>query len=287
VVDGGARYKVVWSCLLLIEMVCALLAVASLFPLLATDVLTRVVELLRLFNSRATQLVLMAGAIHSSARLSKITAKHLALTSQCVALVMALLPHARHALQGLLPPRQHLLLSDLDRVKQDLVEHHERILSKFVSIVGEIVDSLSRSVGSTDWDRSGALTTGAAASSSSSTGVGGGGGGGGDALASASSGSSSCPFVTDAIKNVSTMHKVLSAQLPPEQVQEIFSRIFEQLNRKVPEYFASVDPATPAGQQRVLDDVQYLCHSLERLRGVNAKNLNLEAHFRKRFPNAR
>ena len=83
------------------------------------------------------------------------------------------------------------------------------------------------------------------------------------------------------------MHKVLSAQLPPEQVQEIFSRIFDLLNHKVPDYFASVDPSTPAGQQRVLDDIQYLSHSLDRLRGVSAANLKLEDHFRARFPNAK
>jgi len=260
----GSRFKVVWSCLLLVEMVGSLLETAAHFPLLATDVLTRVVELLQLFNSRATQLVLLAGAIHSSARLPKITAKHLALTSQCLCLVMALLPHVRAALAAQLPPRQHLLLVEMDRAKQDLVEHHERILSKFVSIVGEIVDSLSKSVAATDWDRSqGASSTERADSSGSSA------------------------FVGDTIKNVSTMHRVLSAQLPPEQVQEIFTRIFELLNRKVPEYFASVEPATPAGQQRVLDDVQFLAHALERLRGVSAANLSLEGHFRKRFPNAR
>ena len=83
------------------------------------------------------------------------------------------------------------------------------------------------------------------------------------------------------------MHKVLSAQLPPEQVQEIFSRIFELLNRQVPEYFANVRPTTPAGEQRVVDDIVFLSESLERLRGVKAANLDLETHFRGRFPNAR
>lgn len=251
----GSTFKVVWSVLLLVEMVAANLATAAHFPTLATDVLQRVVELLRLFNSRATQLVLLAGAMHSAARLSKITAKHLALTSQCLGLVMALLPHIRAALSAQLPPKHHLLLVEMDRVKQDYLEHHERILSKFVSIVGEIVEALSNSISSTDWDRSG--------------------------------GASNCQFITDSIKNITTMHKVLSAQLPPEQVQEIFSRIFDLLNHKVPDYFASVDPSTPAGQQRVLDDIQYLSHSLDRLRGVSAANLKLENHFRARFPNAK
>ena len=75
--------------------------------------------------------------------------------------------------------------------------------------------------------------------------------------------------------------------LTPEQVQEIFTRIYAVLNHKVPQYFAEVKPQTPAGEQRVVDDIQYLCNSLERLRGVSAANLNFEQHFRERFPNAR
>jgi hypothetical protein len=115
----------------------------------------------------------------------------------------------RAALVSHLPPKQHVLLSELDTVKQDYLEHHERILSKFVSIVAEIVHSLSKSVVAADWDR----TTSSQGAQEGSQG--------------------SCPFVADVIKNTTTMHKVLSAQLPPEQVQEIFTRIFELLNRKV------------------------------------------------------
>ena len=207
--------------------------------------------------------------MHSAARLPKITGKHLALSAQCLGLLLSLLPHVRAGLALQLPPRQHLLLVELDRVQQDLREHHERILAKFVSIVGEIVDSLSRSLPTTDWDRTMPLS----ADASSAAGAGGAEG--------------ASQFVADTIKNAQTMHKVLSANLPPEQVQEIFSRIFELLNRKVPQYFETVSPATPAGQQRLVDDVQHLTHSLERLRGINAAVLNLEPHFRQRFPNAR
>lgn len=81
--------------------------------------------------------------------------------------------------------------------------------------------------------------------------------------------------------------QVLLGQLPTEQVQEIFSRIFELLNRKVVDHFADCSPATLAGQQRLVDDVQFLAHSLERLRGVSTAGLTLEQAFRRRFPNAR
>ena len=65
----GVRYKVVWSCLLLVEMVMTDMACAAHFKALATNMVGKVAELLRLFNSRSTQLVLGAGAIHSAARL--------------------------------------------------------------------------------------------------------------------------------------------------------------------------------------------------------------------------
>lgn len=164
--------------------------------------------------------MLLAGAIHSSARLSKITAKHLALTSQCLGLILAIHSHVRVAISTHLPPKQHVLLSDLDNVKKDYIEHHERILSKFVSIVGEIVHSLSKSVTAADWDRTNVSETNGSNAAQ-------------EVKDSVKQSATSCPFVADVIKNTTTMHKVLSAQLPPEQVQEIFTRIFELLNRKV------------------------------------------------------
>ena len=68
----GIRYKVVWSCLLLLEMVMDDVACAAHFQTLATNVVGKVAELLRLFNTRSTHLVLGAGAIHSAARLKSI-----------------------------------------------------------------------------------------------------------------------------------------------------------------------------------------------------------------------
>ncbi len=54
IVDG-ASYKAVWSALVLIEMLAQMMRLSALFPEVATDVLSRTVDLLRLFNSRTTQ----------------------------------------------------------------------------------------------------------------------------------------------------------------------------------------------------------------------------------------
>jgi vacuolar protein sorting-associated protein 54 len=126
VVDG-AKYKAVWTSLVLVEMQVQMLRLAALFPAVATDVLTRSVDLLRLYNSRTTQLVLGAGAIHSAAKLRSISAKHLALCAQSLALVRALVPHMRAALAAQLSRKHQNLLAEMDGVSHDFLEHHDKV----------------------------------------------------------------------------------------------------------------------------------------------------------------
>ena len=72
----------------------------------------------QVFNSRSTQLVLGAGAIHSAANLKSISAKHLALCSQSLGLVRSLIPYLKAALATRLPQKHHLLLTQMDTVAQ-------------------------------------------------------------------------------------------------------------------------------------------------------------------------
>lgn len=72
----------------------------------------------QVFNSRATQLVLGAGAIHSAAKLKSISAKHLALCCQSLGLVKSLIPLLKAALATRLPQKHHLLLAQMDAVSQ-------------------------------------------------------------------------------------------------------------------------------------------------------------------------
>jgi Vps54-like protein len=126
VLDGN-RYKAVWSALLLVDMASSLLKLSVYFPAAAQDILTRLAELLRLYNSRTSQLVLGAGAIHSASRLRSISAKHLALCSHGLGLIQALIPHIRAALAAQLPRKHHVLLVEMDRVAVDYSEHHEKV----------------------------------------------------------------------------------------------------------------------------------------------------------------
>ena len=104
----GKPFKVVWSVLLLTESCLSYLALTSALPAIAPDVIAKTGDLLKLFDSRARALVLGAQAIHSAARLKNISGKHLAMTSQSISLLLALLPHLRAALLAQLPPKVRL-----------------------------------------------------------------------------------------------------------------------------------------------------------------------------------
>jgi vacuolar protein sorting-associated protein 54 len=221
----GNRYKVVWSCLLLLEMVLANIATAAHFQSLSSNLVNKVSELLRLFNSRTTQLVLGAGAIHSHAKLKSINAKHLSLVTQCLGVIMAIIPHVRAGLMAQLPKKQHMLLNDMDQIRKEYSEHNENVLNKFVSIIGGIVEhGLAKTIPGTDFDaraESAPLTDGEV---------------------------SCCVFLDGVSTNIRKMHQVLCTLLPPDHLIDTFSRIFAYVDNKVPTLFVAAANIQPVFQ---------------------------------------
>ena len=251
----GTHYKVVWSYLLLVEMIMTYLSSAAYFQQsLATNAVTKVVESMRLFNARATNLVLGAGAIHSAAKLKSINAKHLSYVTQCLGMTMSLLPHIRAALMAQLPPKQHTLLANLDNIKNEYKDHNEKVLNKFVSIIGGIVEhGLAPRIASTDFDERAKNET-----------------------AKDSHEDVQCFVFLDGISSSTRkLHHVLNALLPPDHLQDVFSRIFAHLDQQVPALFVAAAstaafsfPSTDAGKYRLLLEVGYTTKVLNGLAGV-------------------
>jgi vacuolar protein sorting-associated protein 54 len=255
----GVNYKVVWCCLLLVEMVMTNLSAASHFQSLAANYVAKVAELLRLFNTRTTHLVLGAGAIHSAARLKSINAKHLSMVTQCLGMMLSLLPHIRAALMAQLPLKQHTLLSDLDKIKKEYVDHSEKVLNKFVTIIGGIVEhGLAPRIANTDFD--------ARARD----------------LPMDTSDLACCVFLDGVSTNTRKMHQVLTALLPPDHLQDVFSRILAYVDEKIPTLFIAAAsatntpngspsfqfPTTDDGKRRLILEVECMMNKLNGLPGV-------------------
>eukprot|EP00965_Chrysotila_dentata_P148457 4901864-Pleurochrysis_carterae.AAC.1 len=73
----------------------------------------------------------MAGAMRpESAGLKSINAKHIALSSQALGLVIALLPHLKAILAAYMPEGQRRLLAEMDTAAEDYEEHQSQLFAK-------------------------------------------------------------------------------------------------------------------------------------------------------------
>jgi vacuolar protein sorting-associated protein 54 len=134
---AGQQFHVVQTLQLLVGMIGEYLAFRDAVPAFGADVAQRVLELLKVFNSRSCQLVLGAGAMQVSG-LKSITAKHLAVCCQCVSALAALHPALAGALlQGVPRPRGDMLAAGFARALQDLNIHADEIRGKLVGMMHE------------------------------------------------------------------------------------------------------------------------------------------------------
>ncbi|EMS62510.1 Thylakoid lumenal 15.0 kDa protein 2, chloroplastic [Triticum urartu] len=137
IVLGGVGYHMVNCGLILLKMLSEYVDISKCLPSLSFEVVQRVVEILKHFNTRTCQLVLGAGAMQVSG-LKSITSKHLALASQIISFIHSLIPDIRRVLFLKIPEvRKHLLMSELDRVTQDYKVHRDEIHTKLVQIMRE------------------------------------------------------------------------------------------------------------------------------------------------------
>lgn len=254
-IDELNKYHVVWSVLCLVDIILVYLELSIIYQPILTELIPKIIELIRLFDHRTRQLVLGAQSIQSAARLKSISARHLAITAQSINFLASLLSSIRAALLSQLPPKQHLLLTEFDRVAYELQDHHSALVAKFVSIVSDFIDAFSSKLKNVDWDKT--------------------------------TSSGTCEYFEEVLRNVTALHRVLIQLLPNEQLQDIFSRIFLLLNRKIPAHFEEIMPLTSVGKQRILDDVSYLVTSFSRLKQIDCKQetLQLEDIFKRKYLN--
>jgi len=104
--------------------------------LLATDTMSRIIEFPKAFNSRTCQVALGAGAMRS-AGLKNTTAKHLALASQSLSIVIALIPYICETFRRHLSPKQAVMLVKFDKLKRGYQEHQNEIHAMLIATMDD------------------------------------------------------------------------------------------------------------------------------------------------------
>ncbi|KAG0309326.1 hypothetical protein BGZ98_003441 [Dissophora globulifera] len=234
-------FFVVGCSLVLLDIVAEYLDILNNIPALTTDVMQRVIELLKLFNSRTCQVILGAGAMRS-AGLKNITAKHLALASQSLSVFATLIPYIKSWIRSKMAEKQMVMLTEFDRILRDFQEHQNEIHAKLVAIMTERLALHVRSMTNpavVDYD---ALNKPAQQLAN----------GGGNVNA----------FMDGLVKDTITLHKVLSRFLPAASMRGVIDEVLQIFTTRLEEEIPKLPIATPLGKTRLQADVGHFGHKL-------------------------
>lgn len=113
----------------------------------------------------------------------------IALASQSLSVMIALIPYIRENFRRHLNPRQFVLLTEFDKLKRDYQEHQNEIHSKLINIMGERLTFHSKALKEVQWDSPGSATAEANA------------------------------YMQGLVKETVTLHKVLTKYLGPSTTE--------------------------------------------------------------------
>lgn len=139
VLVNGQKFLLVQTVITLIRIIVEYCECAQQIKSLSPDLLTRLLDILKLFNTRTSQLVLGAGALQV-AGLKTITARKLINSSRCLQLVIVLIPIIRSHFESVLPPKQHSMTKHFDEIIHLYTEHILQIPQKVIGVVREITE---------------------------------------------------------------------------------------------------------------------------------------------------
>lgn len=235
---NGQKYAVVGTVLLLIRIFLEYCQCVNDIPSIATDMLTRLSDLLKHFNSRSCQLVLGAGALQVVG-LKTITTKNLALASRCLQLVVHYIPVIRAHFENKLQPKQFSVLRHFDHITKDYNDHVAEISAKLVAIMDSMFEkSLSK------YEVKAPMPSGC---------------------------------FRHVCKQMTKMHEAIHELLPEEQTQMLFLRINGSFKMHLKRQLARLGVVNDGGPQHglVVVDVAFYTENVQVLKSLERLDLNM------------
>ncbi|RMZ68144.1 GARP complex component (Vps54) [Pyrenophora seminiperda CCB06] len=198
----------------------------SAMPSMTSEVSNSLCEYIKLFNSRLCQLILGAGAMHS-AGLKNINTKHLAIASQTLSLIIAILPYIRECFRRRAASAANKsALGEFDNVKRLLHDQQNQIHEKLTDILSGRATVHMRSLKKVEWDTDAEI------------------------------GKDVSPSMESLTKDTVTMHKVINKYLSDIQVRMIMGPVFESYREQVGKVIKEAVVKTPGGKARLLREAK-------------------------------
>ncbi|OZJ05091.1 hypothetical protein BZG36_01372 [Bifiguratus adelaidae] len=245
-VINGQSYWMVGCSLLLIKTLEEYVQCVSNLQSIGADVMHKLIEMLKMVNSRICQVILGAGAMRS-AGLKNISAKHIALGSQSLGAIMALIPFIKRCFQQHMPEKQTVLLVDFDKVLNDFQEHQRELHAKLVSIMQDFLELNCKAFALIDWDKEPTPTKGAS------------------------------EYMERIVQQNVRLHKVLAKYLPSADTQAIMQEVSKVYVARLIEEIGEVKISTSDGKERLLLDMRFFGRRLAAYDGYKDIESKLES----------
>ena len=192
-------------------------------PNMSVDISSALLEYLKQFKSRSSQLVLGAGATRS-AGLKNITTKHLAVSSQALSFIVAIIPYLREFARRRLPASASHVMTEFDKVKRSLQEQQGGLQDKFVEIMAGRAGAHVATMAQIRWDEP------------AEAGVNG--------------------YMATLVKETTTLHKVLARYLPEPSVARIVEPVLADYKEQLGNAFRDAKVKTPKGRSRFVESAK-------------------------------
>ncbi|KAF2841306.1 Vps54-domain-containing protein [Patellaria atrata CBS 101060] len=205
-------------------------------PSMTADIASALLDYLKLFNSRSCQLILGAGATKSEAGLKNINTKHLALASQALSFMIALIPYIREFARRRLPPSSPAL-GEFEKVKRLYYDHQSSIHDKLVDIMSTRATAHIKVMRTKNFDVDIEEQT--------------------------------SPHMETLARETSTLYRVLSKHLPELAISMILGPVFASYKEQWGKAFTDASVKTEAGKARLLRDAELFDSKLSKIDGSN------------------
>lgn len=230
------RFILVPSASSLLDSIDTFLSLTSTLPSMTPQISTSLIDVLRTFNSRTNQLILGAGAT-KIAGLKNITTKHLALASQALSFVVAIIPYIRECVRRHNPAGQGGILAEFDKMKRLYQDHQSGIHDKLVEIMTSRSTAHVKAMSLIDFD------------------------------SPAPDDEKPNTYMETLTKETLTLHRVLSRHLSELDVRLIMRQIFVGYREQWTKAFDGVDVESASGEKRLLRDAEAFEARLGRVEG--------------------
>lgn len=204
-----------------------------------TEAAGRLIDTMKLFNSKLCQLILGAGAT-ALGHLKTINSKHLGLSAQCISFVLEELDYIELRLQADITDYKTLIAQDVQRLRSDLNFHLQEIYKKLGKIINDRISLKCESaVKDVKWE-----------------------------LMLSQSKLEKDYYAQQIVSDMTGMHTILEGILSQDQLLLVFGPILQHLTASLLDLYRKAPIVSSVSAQRVRNDTQFFLFNAKKLSSV-------------------